>query len=621
MQRVAAKHRVIGRGMVELDERNPSLLNLPIPVPSIPILEPLVSPLIGGTNNNGGGQASPPSNPQPTSTPPSGGGGSGSSGGGSSGGGSSGGGSGSSGGGGNGGGNGNGNGNGGGGGNGGGSTPTTTAQGGGGSTPAPPSSPSPSGNSPAPSGPSNSLLPPFDGGSGGNGSGSSATPGDPNGSGNHLNSGGGQTAPANVGSAPSATHAGVGSSAPAGQVTGVAGALPSDSGSSGYTSSAAAGASPATPTITTGAAVSSHKQLSSGAIAGITVVCLLFLLGLILLLVRRRSIARRSERRDRWWLGGYGSSGSFSIVGAGSARDSQASNGAPENGRMSARSSFATNFDQGLMFRVDSPIASVPEFPPMAEVRERSSLLIPSGGAAARRESLISMMSNGSDPDTQYLVVPDHNVAEPLTPMSVRPFSPSESFAFPKPPAPQQSNSRFSTCSSFVSVPQILTTPLSSAATLVHINSPPRAFTADLPPSATTASFPLQTSTPSVPLSPLVAAENPFADPAKPEFADIETICRPFTPSLEDELAVLPGDRVRVMQVFDDGWAFVEKMGGAGLERNDRGLIPVDCLREAGQALPAFLAQKRVSSYGGADKDGQPGLANAVDEALTGTAI
>jgi len=75
-------------------------------------------------------------------------------------------------------------------------------------------------------------------------------------------------------------------------------------------------------------------------------------------------------------------------------------------------------------------------------------------------------------------------------------------------------------------------------------------------------------------------------------------IRRPFMPTMDDELAVLPGDQVRVMQAFDDGWAFVEKMTGAGSDRNERGLIPVDCLREAGQALPAFLAQKRVSSYG-----------------------
>ena len=77
-------------------------------------------------------------------------------------------------------------------------------------------------------------------------------------------------------------------------------------------------------------------------------------------------------------------------------------------------------------------------------------------------------------------------------------------------------------------------------------------------------------------------------------------ICRPFVPTLEDELLVSPGDRVRILQVFDDGWAMVEKVGaGSSIDGNQqrRGLIPVDCLREAGQPLPSFLAQKGLIDY------------------------
>ncbi|KAF9240210.1 hypothetical protein BU15DRAFT_45948 [Melanogaster broomeanus] len=258
------------------------------------------------------------------------------------------------------------------------------------------------------------------------------------------------------------------------------------------------------------------------------------------------------------------------------------------------------------MFRVDLPQGSsiTPELPPMAELHERNSLLISTAGAVARRESMNSMMSNGSNTDTQYLLVPSNqNLVEPLTPMSVRPFSPSESFAFPKPPAPQQaaagdwSSNRLSNSSFFSSGGQGVISRKSSAATLIQINTPPRAFTTDLSP--------VTVLTPTAPMYPPVAVANPavdpFADPAaQPGFEDIEVVRRPFMPTLDDELSVHPGDRVRVLQVFDDGWAFVEKVVGPGLEHNDRidrGLIPVDCLREAGQALPAFLAQKRVSSY------------------------
>ncbi|KAG2146244.1 hypothetical protein DEU56DRAFT_787029 [Suillus clintonianus] len=368
---------------------------------------------------------------------------------------------------------------------------------------------------------------------------------------------------------------------------------------SGASSGVGSSPSDAAPTLTTGDATSSH-QLSSGAVGGIVVVCLLFLIGLIVLLVRRRFVARRLERRQQWWFGRNAASSSFSIVGS-SMRESQ-SGGAPVLNRTSARSSFATNFDQGLMFRVDSPTSSpnvdlaalgtIPELPPMAEVRERTSLLFPSAGAVARRESMNSMMSNGSDPDTQYLIVTnDLNPLGQYSPMSVRPFSPSESFAFPKPP-PCPNEGQGNSSASVVSG-HGLVSPLSSAATLIQIHSPPPIFNSDLSPSAPGASYsqpPTGASLTAVPDT----SSDPFADPASPEF---EIIRRPFTPTLDDELSVAPGDKVLVIKVFDDGWAFVEKPNGS-LGYDEKGLIPVDCLREAGQALPAFLAQKRVSSYG-----------------------
>jgi hypothetical protein len=99
-------------------------------------------------------------------------------------------------------------------------------------------------------------------------------------------------------------------------------------------------------------------------------------------------------------------------------------------------------------------------------------------------------------------------------------------------------------------------------------------------------------------------AANPFSDPAidaanlNAEFASVELIRRPFVPTLDDELAVTPGDSVRAVKVFDDGWAYVEKIGPAGA----RGLIPIDCMRDSGEDLPAFLASKRISSYYGTDE-------------------
>ena len=70
--------------------------------------------------------------------------------------------------------------------------------------------------------------------------------------------------------------------------------------------------------------------------------------------------------------------------------------------------------------------------------------------------------------------------------------------------------------------------------------------------------------------------------------------------TLSDEMAVHRGDVIRVLQAFDDGWVQVEKISVANAGTvGERGLIPIDCLREAGEALPSFLASKRVSSYYG----------------------
>lgn len=75
-------------------------------------------------------------------------------------------------------------------------------------------------------------------------------------------------------------------------------------------------------------------------------------------------------------------------------------------------------------------------------------------------------------------------------------------------------------------------------------------------------------------------------------FARVEVIRRPFVPALEDEMAVVPGERVRMLQRFPDGWARAENVA-----TRRRGVIPIDCLRTPEQDLPAFLASKRLSSY------------------------
>jgi hypothetical protein len=95
---------------------------------------------------------------------------------------------------------------------------------------------------------------------------------------------------------------------------------------------------------------------------------------------------------------------------------------------------------------------------------------------------------------------------------------------------------------------------------------------------------------------------NPFSDPEihQSEVShDISsgvetTIRRPYSPTREDELAVVAGNEVRVVKMFDDGWCFCEVISGQ--DQGSRGLIPMDCLRDAGEEFPSVLAVKRSSS-------------------------
>ncbi|KAI0369380.1 hypothetical protein BV20DRAFT_903722, partial [Pilatotrama ljubarskyi] len=171
---------------------------------------------------------------------------------------------------------------------------------------------------------------------------------------------------------------------------------------------------------------------------------------------------------------------------------------------------------------------------------------------------------------------------------SVRPFSPSETFSFPRPPQ-DDAHSR----ASGIMSGSVVSGSISSAAFFTAEDADGHS-----PPS------------PVAPVSSAAAAENPFLDftEIRPpsasaslesanstplHFAPVETIMRPFAPTMADEMGVSPGQEVRIVRRFDDGWAFAEDV-----ESGRQGLIPIDCLRPVEEDLPAFLAKKRLSSYG-----------------------
>ncbi|KAF5336224.1 hypothetical protein D9758_014340 [Tetrapyrgos nigripes] len=335
------------------------------------------------------------------------------------------------------------------------------------------------------------------------------------------------------------------------------------SGSTGGTTSGPDGGSISTGGDAPTGGSSSHG-LSTGAIAGIVVTAAVLSALLFVFCLRRRYITRRTQRRTKWADQAISSDTiNWNQPGA-----------MMGNGTMSARSSFATTYD---ISNDSINIGEVPAVPPMAEIRDTHSPgfmthtqqvdigptsppLISLNDELERRNSTGSKhsSSSSSDPYSQYLVirqppgaVTGGNGSLPSTPMSVRPFSPSEAFTFPKPPRT---------------------------------------------PGEEPSQWLIDTSIPS-------SALNPFLD-TKTEFDETEIIRRPFVPTLDDEMRVSVGERVRIIQVYSDGWSLVERRAvddrkgkGTSPEGTVRGLIPVDCFREAGQELPAFLAAKRVSGY------------------------
>jgi hypothetical protein len=258
-----------------------------------------------------------------------------------------------------------------------------------------------------------------------------------------------------------------------------------------------------------------HKGFSPGAIGGLVAVVVIISLMGALFLVRKYHQRRREARRTRW----------LPVM--------------VENGTNSARSSFATNIDHGL--RPSSVQDDIPALPP----------------------ALISPSKVSDGMDAQWLIVDspqegaksDH-LGQPLpSPISVRPFSPTESYKFPRPPSHASHSPSEATLIGNFSTAH-------SNASLEHLPSSP---SPQLPPPI----------------------------PALSASGSSRLVKRPFAPSLPDEVYVEPGQAVAVEDAYDDGWALIKKADGS------KGLIPLACFEEndAQVDVPAFLAQhKRKSS-------------------------
>ncbi|RXW22296.1 hypothetical protein EST38_g3554 [Candolleomyces aberdarensis] len=366
---------------------------------------------------------------------------------------------------------------------------------------------------------------------------------------------------------------------------------PGESGSSG-------------PLVATGAA---KTGLPTSAIAAIVVISLLVFLLVLVFLVRRHWMSRRRDRMHRWWSTNKPSSQDYNEKAHDFAPGLVQSTPAQGGG-------LASGFDHSSI---------VPTAPPVAEVR------VPHGVtnspppmvfghplSASRRTidsdrlSVGSAVSNDSN-SSKFFVV--HH---PVKNDNYR-----ESFKFPKPPSLNTTSelasihTRNGSGVSGTSYAAVCSTPIATKAPSA-LSQPP--ITPPDPDSAhdqtdrgkdssSANSIPnpfldspgSHTSDLSIPNS---FAPNPFDDQqalaSVGKFAEVEIVRRPFQPTLADELQVAVNDRVAVLEVFDDGWATVQKLqDGPSGSAQQKGLIPIACLREVNQDLSSFLNTKVVPSY------------------------
>lgn len=321
--------------------------------------------------------------------------------------------------------------------------------------------------------------------------------------------------------------------------------------------------------------------INGGAVAGVVIVILLVIIGVVVLLLRRRVRARRDEQAIKWWFTRN--------------RTSQATYGDTEAiipRSASRRSSFATTFDHSNVAFASS---AIPPPPPMAEFgrpKGTAPTLVLDVNADQNRFSIGSAGSHNS----QFLVVHHRESLQPEVMPSKTACS--ESFSFPKPPVGDRSSMHTRGSDRSRNNSPVKQSPPTSTIKfdddLIYLASPIMAPRQNpLSPTA------IHVQSAPVTVDPFTD-NNPFDDPAHThQFSEIELVRRPFFPQLQDELQVNVGESVRIVQIFDDGWALVEKIFAVSKPNveGEQGLIPLDCMRDVIETASPIAG--RLSSQGG----------------------
>ncbi|KAJ7264887.1 hypothetical protein B0H12DRAFT_1011510 [Mycena haematopus] len=64
-----------------------------------------------------------------------------------------------------------------------------------------------------------------------------------------------------------------------------------------------------------------------------------------------------------------------------------------------------------------------------------------------------------------------------------------------------------------------------------------------------------------------------------------------FTPTLEDELPIQPGDTVRLIEEYQDGWALVQRIGRIDAPK---GVVPRTCITDRERIISSFNPGRRL---------------------------
>lgn len=106
-----------------------------------------------------------------------------------------------------------------------------------------------------------------------------------------------------------------------------------------------------------------------------------------------------------------------------------------------------------------------------------------------------------------------------------------------------------------------------------------------------------ETEAPAVPSLRITDTDSPLEDgesTSHPLDGKLVTATDPYDATMPDELSIVAGETLRVIEAYDDDWCLAERVG----RKKGRGIIPQMCIVEKGGVRPnmRFSAYKREMS-------------------------